>query len=720
MARAFLDPAELGDAAGVIRDRAEGVHGQDVGSGHQHAHRRDGGPEDAADVGAGIRQQVRLRAEPEAGEQGDGDGDRGHSGGLEADGRARDDVGGRAGLRRFGDVTHRTVGAGRVVLGDVDEGDAGGESDDACREEIDPGREAADPGPAVGVHHHVGRDQQTDDGQQGRDPVAAVEHVHRVFVFLAPDEEDRDDRRQQPEGANDQRKEDPGLRVRPTCLLRDREHGDAQDHRADVLGGGRFEQVRPAACAVADIVTDEVGDDARVAGVVFRDALLDLAREVRADVGSLGVDAATELREQRDERGPEAETDDEERRLVDRHLADEGRIGSEDAPHPEERQGNDEEAGHRATAHRDLDRLDEAATSRRCRPDVGLDGDEHADDPRRHRAGCADEEGDARQHSDGQTGELRHVGDGGRLDDADDDTDHDRADDREDPDGRVLTSDEGSRTLVNGAGHVLHRLGPGVARQDVPGQVDREQDGDDPGRQDDQLERAGIHRGQKVLHQGLESGSDPGAWRAPLGSGRRGSVGWGSLRCPIGGGTLQAVAECNKAQEAGSNPLAEPVMQVPDAHRRVRGASTYTARLVTRRSTFGCLFEIVETLVLTLIIFLVIQTFVAQPYKVQQQSMEHTLEPDQYVLVDKLTPRFDTYKRGDIVVFTPPPDWIQEDGTPFIKRVIGLPGDTVDIHDGSVFINGTKIDEPYLYSTAPGDPPQPTTVPGDTHRWVVS
>ncbi len=139
---------------------------------------------------------------------------------------------------------------------------------------------------------------------------------------------------------------------------------------------------------------------------------------------------------------------------------------------------------------------------------------------------------------------------------------------------------------------------------------------------------------------------------------------------------------------------------------------------MTRRPFFGCLFEIVETLVLTLIIFLVIQTFVAQPYKVQQQSMEHTLEPDQYVLVDKLTPRFDDYSRGDIVVFTPPADWAQEDGTPFIKRVIGLPGDTVDIHDGEVFINGTMIDEPYLYSTAPGDPSQPTTSSNES-RWVI-
>ena len=55
---------------------------------------------------------------------------------------------------------------------------------------------------------------------------------------------------------------------------------------------------------------------------------------------------------------------------------------------------------------------------------------------------------------------------------------------------------------------------------------------------------------------------------------------------------------------------------------------------MSQRPALGCLFEVVETLVLTLVIFLGIQTFIAQPYKVQQGSMENTLLPEQYVLVD--------------------------------------------------------------------------------------
>ncbi len=137
-----------------------------------------------------------------------------------------------------------------------------------------------------------------------------------------------------------------------------------------------------------------------------------------------------------------------------------------------------------------------------------------------------------------------------------------------------------------------------------------------------------------------------------------------------------------------------------------------------RRSSLGCLVEIVETLVLTLVIFFVIQTFIAQPYQVQQQSMERTLEPGQYVLVDKLTPRWDDYDRGDVVVFNPPSSWTS-DPTPFIKRVIGKGGDVVEVReDGNVYINGARLDELYTYQNSAGVN-EPTEAAPDQNRWVV-
>jgi len=139
---------------------------------------------------------------------------------------------------------------------------------------------------------------------------------------------------------------------------------------------------------------------------------------------------------------------------------------------------------------------------------------------------------------------------------------------------------------------------------------------------------------------------------------------------------------------------------------------------VSQRPALGCLVEIVQTLVLTLVIFFIIQTFVAQPYQVKQQSMERTLEPEQYVLVDKLTPRFDTYKRGDVVVFSPPAEWEDDLGTPFIKRVIALGGDTVELRDdGFVYVNGKHLDEPYVYQD--DGVPQPTRTASDRTTWQV-
>lgn len=139
---------------------------------------------------------------------------------------------------------------------------------------------------------------------------------------------------------------------------------------------------------------------------------------------------------------------------------------------------------------------------------------------------------------------------------------------------------------------------------------------------------------------------------------------------------------------------------------------------MSQRPALGCLFEVVETLVLTVLIFLGIQTFVAQPYKVQQGSMETTLMPDQYVLVDKLSPRWAPYSRGDIVVFDPPETWSSGGGVPFIKRIIGLPGDRVELRDGFVYANDVKLDEPYIFREN-GAPQTTDPVAGGANEWLV-
>jgi signal peptidase I len=139
-----------------------------------------------------------------------------------------------------------------------------------------------------------------------------------------------------------------------------------------------------------------------------------------------------------------------------------------------------------------------------------------------------------------------------------------------------------------------------------------------------------------------------------------------------------------------------------------------------RSRALDLIIETVTTIGLALVLYLVIQTFVVQTFRVEQQSMLDSLQPDQHLLIDKLTPRFDEYSRGDIIVFHPRGE---RDSTPYIKRVVGLAGEQVEIRDGAVWIDGTRLDEPYTYrdpATGGNEPTEPTsrrdewTVPEDS------
>jgi len=104
----------------------------------------------------------------------------------------------------------------------------------------------------------------------------------------------------------------------------------------------------------------------------------------------------------------------------------------------------------------------------------------------------------------------------------------------------------------------------------------------------------------------------------------------------------------------------------------------------------GWLLALAETAALTVALFVGVETVVAQPYTVEQVSMEQSLLPGERVVVDKLTPRFEPYRRGDIVVFIEP--GTPSTSTPLIKRVIGLPGDIVAMQHKRLLINGHRVD----------------------------
>jgi signal peptidase I len=116
----------------------------------------------------------------------------------------------------------------------------------------------------------------------------------------------------------------------------------------------------------------------------------------------------------------------------------------------------------------------------------------------------------------------------------------------------------------------------------------------------------------------------------------------------------------------------------------------HTGRIVLR--------EIVETVALFAIVF-TIARFAIGNYSIVGQSMEPNYHQDQRLLVDKITPRVLGYNRGDILIVHSPNQPIE-----LIKRLIGRPGDTIDLRDNRVFVNGKALNEPYLPPGASSGP----------------
>lgn len=105
-------------------------------------------------------------------------------------------------------------------------------------------------------------------------------------------------------------------------------------------------------------------------------------------------------------------------------------------------------------------------------------------------------------------------------------------------------------------------------------------------------------------------------------------------------------------------------------------------------------FEILQTIVFAISIFLFIYLLVLQPHKIKGSSMEPNFHDGEYLLTDKLSYRFGLPKKGDVVVFKAPPTYDDE----FIKRVIGVPGDTVSVKENHVYVNGQIVNESYIPS----------------------
>jgi len=136
------------------------------------------------------------------------------------------------------------------------------------------------------------------------------------------------------------------------------------------------------------------------------------------------------------------------------------------------------------------------------------------------------------------------------------------------------------------------------------------------------------------------------------------------------------------------------------------------------RKAYFFTLDLLQTILLAASIFLVIYIFLFRPFQVSGESMYPTFKNGEYILTNLIAVRANGIERGDVIVFKAPPDREKD----FIKRVIGLPDETILLKDGLVYINGKRLDEStYLHTdvkTYGGSflkDGEPFTIPSETY-----
>jgi signal peptidase I len=162
--------------------------------------------------------------------------------------------------------------------------------------------------------------------------------------------------------------------------------------------------------------------------------------------------------------------------------------------------------------------------------------------------------------------------------------------------------------------------------------------------------------------------------------------------------------------EGGDSPQSgDPRTSVAPAETGGEGGDGGTETTPTRRSGRSWLVELVVIVVVVLGASFLVRTFVVQTFYIPSGSMIPTLQVGDRILVDKLSYHLHGVGRGDIVVFSKPP--LEEQNiSDLVKRVIGLPGETISSQNGQIYINGKLLKEPWLQpgvTSTPGPNPVP-------------